>query len=62
MKTRIQRHLDSSPTSIVEAFEKLTKGAAAVAHKLALAQKENAELRAANKAAIQRKSHKRKQL
>ena len=47
---------------MVEAFKKLAKGAAVIAHKLALAQKENAELRAANKAATQRKSHKRKQL
>ena len=62
VKTRIQRHLDSSPTSMVEAFEKLAKGAAVVAHKLALLQKENAELRAANKAATQRKAHKRKRV
>jgi hypothetical protein len=62
VKTRIQRHLNSSPTSMVEAFEKLAKGAAVVAHKLALAQKEIAELQAANKAATQRKSHKRKRI
>lgn len=47
---------------MVEAFEKLAKGAAVVAHKLVLAQKENAELRAANEAAAQRKSHKRKRV
>jgi hypothetical protein len=40
----IQRHLDSSPTSMVEAFEKVSKGAAIIAHKLVLAQKEIAEL------------------
>ena len=28
VKQRIQRHLDSSPTSMVEAFEKMAKGAA----------------------------------
>lgn len=38
------------------------KGAAIVAHKLVLAQKEISGLRAANKAATRRKSHKRKQL
>ena len=62
MKARIQSHIDSSPTSIVEAFEKVSKGAAIIAHKLVLAQKEIAELRAANKAATQRRLHKRKRI
>ncbi|KAH6466933.1 hypothetical protein HBI57_027350 [Parastagonospora nodorum] len=44
------------------AFEKVSKGAAIIAHKLVLAQKEIAELRAANKAATRRKSHKRKRV
>ena len=51
VKTRIQRHIDSSPTSIVEAFEKVSQGAAIITHKLVLAQQEVAELRAANEAA-----------
>jgi hypothetical protein len=62
VKARIQRYVDSSPTSIVEAFEKVLKGAAIIAHKLVLAQKEIVELRAANKAATRRRSHKRKQV
>jgi len=62
VKQRIQRHVDSSPTSIVEHFEHLAKGAALIAHKLVLAQKEIAELRAANEAATRRKSHKRKRV
>ena len=62
VKTRIQRHTDSSPTSLVEAFEKVSKGAAIIAHKLVLAQQEITELRAANEAATRRKSHKRKQV
>jgi hypothetical protein len=62
VKKRIQRHVDSSPTSMVEAFEKVSKGAAIVAHKLVLAQQEIAELRAANEAATRRKSHKRKRI
>ncbi|KAH5234050.1 hypothetical protein HBI62_050150 [Parastagonospora nodorum] len=62
VKARIQRHVDSSLTSIVEAFEKVLKGAAIIAHKLVLAQKEIAELRAANKAATRRKLHKRKRV
>ena len=44
MKVRIQRHAGSSLTSLVEHFEHLAKGAAAIAHKLVLVQKENAEL------------------
>jgi hypothetical protein len=44
VKQRIQRHINSSPTSIVEAFKKVSKGAAIIAHKLVLAQKEIAEL------------------
>lgn len=47
---------------MVEAFEKMAKGAAVVAHKLVLAQKEITKLWAANKAATQRKSHKRKRV
>jgi hypothetical protein len=62
VKARIQRHAGSSPTSLVEHFEHLAKGAAVIAHKLVLAQKEIAELRAANEAATRRKSHKRKRV
>jgi hypothetical protein len=62
VKIRIQRHVDSSPTSIVKAFEKVLKGAAIIAHKLVLAQLEIAELRAANKAALHQKLYKRKQI
>jgi hypothetical protein len=62
VKARIQRHIDSSPTSMVVAFEKVSKGAAIIAHKLALAQREIAELKAANEAATRRKSHKRKRV
>ena len=62
MKIRIQRHVDSSLTSMVKAFKKVSKGAAIIAHKLVLAQQEIAELRAANEAALRRKSHKRKRI
>jgi hypothetical protein len=44
VKARIQRHIDSSLTSIVEAFEKVSKEAVIVVHKLVLVQKEIAEL------------------
>jgi hypothetical protein len=62
VKERIQRHIDSSLTSMVEAFEKMAKGAAVVAHKLVLAQKQIAELQAANEATTRRKLHKRKRI
>jgi hypothetical protein len=62
VKERIQRHIDSSPTSMVKAFKKVSKGAAIIAHKLVLAQREITELRAANEAATQRKSRKRKRV
>jgi hypothetical protein len=44
VKARIQRHIDSSLTSIVEVFEKVSKEAVIVVHKLVLVQKEIAEL------------------
>ena len=47
---------------MVEAFKKVSKGAAIIAHKLVLAQKEITELRVANEAATRRKSHKRKRV
>jgi hypothetical protein len=62
VKARIQKHIDSSPKSMVEAFEKVSKGAAIIAHKLVLAQKEIAELRVANEAATRRRSSKRKRV
>jgi hypothetical protein len=44
VKARIQRHTNSSPTSVVKAFKKVLKGAAIIAHKLVLAQQEIAKL------------------
>ena len=62
VKQRIQRHIDSSPSSMVVAFEKLAKGAAIIAQKLVLAQKRVSELEAANEAATRRRSYKRKRV
>jgi hypothetical protein len=47
---------------MLSALKHYAKGAAIVAHKLVLAQQENAKLQAANKAATQHKSHKRKRI
>jgi hypothetical protein len=62
MKQKIQRHIDSSPTSMFEAIKKLTKGAKLMVHSLVLMTKRNAELQAANEAAMRRKLHKRKRV
>ncbi|KAH7548711.1 putative transposase [Bipolaris maydis] len=62
VKQKIQRHIDSSRSIMVVAFEKLAKGAAIIAQKLVLAQKRVSELGAANQAATQRRSHKRKRV
>ena len=47
---------------MVEALNKLSKGAEVIAHSLVLMRNQVAELQAANKAASRQKSHKRKQL
>jgi hypothetical protein len=60
IQERIQRHVDSSPTYMVEAIKSLSKGAEMIAHSLVLMTKRNAELQAANKASTKRRSHKRK--
>jgi hypothetical protein len=48
IRERMQRHVDSSPTSMVDALEKLSKGAEIVAHSLVLVRNQVAELQAAN--------------
>ena len=55
-------HLDSSLTSILDAIKNLVKGATTIAHKLVLVKKQVSKLKAANKAATQRRLYKRKQL
>ena len=62
VREKIQKHTDSSPSSIVNALEKLSKGAEMMAHSLVLVRKQVSELQDANKAATRRKSHKRKRL
>tara|TARA_R110002003_G_scaffold1844_5_gene23580 strand:+ start:522 stop:1697 length:1176 start_codon:yes stop_codon:yes gene_type:complete len=62
VKQRIQRHIDSSPTSMLEAFECMAKGAAYLSHRLKLSLEENKALRAANEAATRRKMYKRKRV
>ncbi|KAJ8113168.1 hypothetical protein OPT61_g4640 [Boeremia exigua] len=52
----------SLPNSILSALEHYAKGEAILSHKLVLAQQEIKELQAANEAATQQKSHKRKRV
>jgi hypothetical protein len=62
IQERIRRRVNSSPTSMVDALAKFTKGAEMMAHSMVLITKRNAELQAANEAASRRKSHKRKRI
>ena len=56
IRERIQRHVDSLPTHIVEAVKKLAKGAEIMAHSLVLMSNQVKELQAANEAASRRKA------
>ena len=47
---------------MVNALDRLTKGAEMMAHSLVLVRNQVAELQAANEAATRRKSHKRKEI
>ncbi len=62
LRERLRRHVDSSPSSMVDALEKLTKGAEAIAHSAVLMKQQIADLQSANEAATRRKSHKRKRI
>ena len=62
IRERIQRHVDSSPTSIVDSLERLTKGAEMMAHSLVLVRNQVSALQAANEAATRRKLHERKRI
>jgi hypothetical protein len=62
VRSRVQRHLDSSPTTMVESLDQLTKGAAQMVHSIVLLRGQVAELQAANEAATRRRSHKRKRV
>lgn len=58
----IRAHANSSLSVTMKAFEKFSKGADIICHKLLLAQKEIAQFRAANEASSHRKLRKRKQI
>lgn len=62
LRERIRRHVDSSPTSIIESLEQLSKGAAMMAHTLVLMKDQVAQLQSANKAATRRRAYKRQRV
>jgi hypothetical protein len=62
LKTRIARHQDSSPSSINEALNQLSKGAEMMIHSAALLGRQVTALQRANTAATQRKARKRRRI
>ncbi|KAF4300733.1 hypothetical protein GTA08_BOTSDO06775 [Botryosphaeria dothidea] len=62
IRDRIQRHQDSSPTSMIESLNRLTKGAQLMVHEMVLLRDQVSSLQKANKAATKRKQRKRKRI
>jgi len=62
LHNRIQRHQDSSPSSIVGSLKQLTKGAVKMSHEIVLLRNQVHNLVQANEAATKRKSRKRKRI
>lgn len=62
IKDRVTRHQGSSPTSILDAIDQLSKGTSKVMAKLVLLQAENRDLRRANETLSKRRNRKRSRL
>jgi hypothetical protein len=62
IKSRLARHQDSSPTSINEALNQLTKGAEMMMHSAVILEKQVGALQKANLAASERRSRKRRRI
>ena len=62
IKSRLARHHDSSPSSINEALNQLTKGAEMMIHSATLLQERVATLQKANEAASRRRARKRRRI
>lgn len=60
VRDRIQRHQNSSPTSIIQSVDQLTRDAKLICHQLVLLRDQVSTLQTANEAASARKSRKRK--
>ena len=62
IRDRIQKHQDSSPSSIVGRLDQLTRGAEQIAHEMVLMRAEIATLRKANETATQRRKRQNKHI
>jgi hypothetical protein len=62
VRQRVQRHQNSSPTSIIESLASLEKGVSMIAHGASIMEVEIARLRKANTLLSKRKQHKKKVL
>lgn len=62
VRERIQRHQGSSPTSVIQSLDRLTRGAERMAHSMVLMRDEIFSLRRANEAATMRKLRKKKRI
>jgi hypothetical protein len=62
IRDRIQRHQNSSPTSIIESLDRLAKGAQSVANLAILVQAQVADLEIANQALAARKKRSKKRI
>ena len=62
IRNRMQRHQDSSPTSIIAAIDQLKKGAEVIMHSAVLMRDRIISLERANDAAVKRKQRKKKRI
>jgi hypothetical protein len=62
LRRRIEQHQNSSPTSILEALDQLTKGASMMVHAGVLIRTQLANLQQANESLSERKKRKKKQI
>jgi len=62
VREKIQRHQDSSPTSIVRSVDQLARGAEMMAHSIVLLRDQISALEKANQAATKRKQRKKKRI
>jgi hypothetical protein len=62
IKGRIQRHQDSSPTSIIESLDRLTRGAQSVANYATLIKAQVADLEQANRVLAARKKRRKQRI
>ena len=62
IRDRLQGHQDSSPTSVLQSLDRLTRGAETMAHELVLLRDQVSTLQKANEAAIKRRARKKKRL